>query len=249
MPVSIKPLDFSDIETCAALTAAAFATDPHTIVKQLGQQPYDMFTMTRSGLAENLKRPNFVYVKAVDKQDTIIGYAGWVISGASQRRAPVRVAGDEKSDMGNGQVTEPDNPKGGGETEEDPIKRLHSLEEAETQYWLQNLVPENMSCMFVVGLTVSPSYKGRGIGTALLRHGNAIAEKQGLSIWVHSSDQAYAAYKKAGFETRRELRIDLDEYAPRPPHDGEPTMAEKHDGRWGEYVIRYMERNRAGIDK
>ncbi|KAI0532830.1 acyl-CoA N-acyltransferase [Xylaria digitata] len=205
-----------------------------------------MFTVARSGLQENLKQQNFVYVKAVDEQGTIIGHVGWVFSGASQRRAPSRGTSDEKKAAGDGQVAEPDKLEGGGEAEEDPIERLHFLEEADVQYWLQNLAPKDTSCMFVVGLTVSPSYQGRGIGSALLRHGNVIAEERGLSIWVHSSHKAYAAFRKAGFETRRELRINLDDYAPRAPRDGEPTMAEKHDGRWGEYVIRYMERKPSG---
>ncbi|KAI1149452.1 acyl-CoA N-acyltransferase [Nemania diffusa] len=228
VPVSIQPLDFSDIPICAKLSAAAFATDPHTI------------------LEENFKRQNFIYVKAVNEQGTVVGYAGWVFSGAGQRRASSRDTGDAKSATGDNQAAEPDSFKGNGGAEEDPIDRLRSLEEADTQYWLRNLVPENMPCMFVVCLAVSPSCQGRGIGSTLLRHGNAVAQERGLSIWVHSSHQAYAAYRKAGFETRRELNIGLDDYAPRPPLEGEPTMAGQHDGRWGEYVIRYMERRPSG---
>ncbi|GAW20940.1 hypothetical protein ANO14919_104530 [Xylariales sp. No.14919] len=243
---SVQPLEFPDIPICAKLSAAAFAADPHTTVKQLGRQPYDMFTMARSSLEENLKRQNFVYVKAVGEQGTVVGYAGWVFSSAGQTRASSRSSGNKRSVTGEGGVAEPDEPNGRGETETDPIERLHSLEETDTQYWLQNLVPKDVPCMFVVGLTVSPSHEGRGIGSALLRHGNAIADERGLSIWVHSSHQAYAAYKKAGFETQRELRIDLDDYAPRPPRDGEPTMTGEHDGRWGQYVIRYMERKPSG---
>ncbi|KAI0977575.1 acyl-CoA N-acyltransferase [Xylaria arbuscula] len=246
MPVSIQALNFHDIPACAQLTAAAFATDPHTIVKQFGRQPYDMFTMTSSSLEESFKRENFIYVKAVDEQGAVVGHAGWVISGAGQKRAPSRNTADERLVAENGQGAETDKPKECGGVKEDPIERLHSLEEADTQYWLRDLVPGDMPCMFVVGLTVSPSHQGQGIGSALLRYGNDIAEEKGLSIWAHSSHQAYATYKKIGFETRHELRIDLDDYAPRPPREGESTMAGRQDGKWGHYVIRYMERKPGG---
>lgn len=253
MPVSIQPLDEPDIPACARLSAAAFATDPHTIVKQLGRQPYDMFAMARSGLEENLKRQNFVCVKAVDNQGIVVGHASWVFSGGGQRRASSRGTGDGElaAAAGEDKAAELDRPRArGDEAEEgDPIGRLHALEEADTQYWLQNLVPADTPCMFVVGLAVSPSHEGRGIGRVLLGHGNTIADERRLAIWVHSSHQAYAAYSKAGFEMRRELRIDLDDYAPRPPRDGEATMAvagQDDDGRWGQYVIRYMERKLGG---
>jgi GNAT superfamily N-acetyltransferase len=220
-------------------SAAAFATDPHTIVKQLGRKPYDTFTISRSCLEENLKWQNFVCVEAVDNQGIVVGHASWVFSDGGQRHASSRGADHgESAAAGEDKAAESDRPRArGDEAEEgDPIERLHALEEANTQYWLQNLVPTDTPCMFVVGLAVSPSYEGRCIGRALLRHDNAMADERRLSIWVHLSHQAYAAYSKAGFETGRELRIDLDDYAPRPPRDGEATMGVAgHDdnGRWG----------------
>ncbi|KAI0424839.1 acyl-CoA N-acyltransferase [Xylaria sp. FL1042] len=246
-PVSIQPLDFADIPTCAKITAAAFAVDPHTIVKQLGRQPFDMFTISSSSLEDYLKRPNLVCVKAVDEQGTIVGHASWTIKDAEQRPTPSESPGDdEKSAEKDDHAAEPDKTQGSDETGGDPIERLHALEDADMQYWLQNLVPRDKPRMIVLGLIVSLSCQRKGIGSALLRHGNAIADDRGLPIWVHSSHQAYNLYKKGGFETRRELRIDLDEYAPRPPRDGEPTMVGHLDGKWGEYVIRYMERKPSG---
>jgi hypothetical protein len=38
------------------------------------------------------------------------------------------------------------------------------------------------------------------------------------------------------------LGIDLDEYAPREPGEGEEVMGEKGSGIWGRYIIRYMQR-------
>ncbi|KAI1299423.1 hypothetical protein F5Y03DRAFT_249633 [Xylaria venustula] len=165
MPASIRALDFPDISACAKLTAAAFATDAHTIVKQLGRQPYDMFTMTSSSLEESFNRDNFVYMKAVDEQGAVVGHAGWVISGAGQKRAPSRNTANESFVAENGQGAETNTAKERGGVEEDPIERLHSLEEADAQYWLQNLVPGDMPCMFVVGLAVSPCCQGQRAAT------------------------------------------------------------------------------------
>lgn len=126
--------------------------------------------------------------------------------------------------------------------EKNSIDRLHALEDADMQFWLSDLVPSDTPCIFVIGLTVSPSHQSRGVGSALLRYGNAIADDLGLPIWVHSSHQAYEAYTIFGFETTRELDIDLDEYAPRGPTEGEEVMGKKGSGKWGRYVIRYMRR-------
>ncbi|KAI0814085.1 acyl-CoA N-acyltransferase [Xylaria sp. FL0064] len=246
MPVSIQPLEVADIPTCAKITAAAFAVDPHTVVKQLGREPFDIFTITCSNLEDYLKLQHVVCVKAVDEQGTIVGHASWTFKDAEQQTGPSKGTGDEHSIAEDPQAEGPEKTKEREETEEDPIERLHALEDADMQYWLQSIVPKDKARMIVLGLIVAPNYQGQGIGSALLRHGNALADERSVPIWVHSSHQAYNLYRKGGFETRRELRIDLDEYTPRPPRDDEPTMAGDHEGKWGEYVIRYMERKPSG---
>ncbi|KAI0098120.1 acyl-CoA N-acyltransferase [Hypoxylon sp. NC0597] len=250
--VSIQPLQYADIPACARITSSAFSVDPHTIVKQLGWMPYDMYAISRSGFLDTLHKKNYVYVKAVDDETgEIVGHAGWAFRGLDQALVPWSGPKDEKPavegrEQGQGQGendgTMSDDKKDGGEGKENSIDRLHALEDADMQYWLSNIVPADTPCMFIVGLIVSPSHQSRGVGGALIRHGNAIADDLGLPIWVHSSHQAYEAYKKFGFETVRELDIDLDEYAPRGPKEGEVVMGAKDSGRWGRYVIRYMKR-------
>ncbi|KAI1361238.1 acyl-CoA N-acyltransferase [Xylaria arbuscula] len=209
-----------------------------------------MFAMTRSDLEKNLKRKNSLCVKAVDNRGIIVGHATWVFSDGVQKPASTRDIGDGESGLTGGEnsasKTNRLQARGDEATNGDHIERLQALEEADMQDWLKNLVSADTPCMLVVGLAVSSDHQGQGIGSALLRHGNAIADERRLSIWVHSSHQAYNAYRKAGFETRRELMIDLDDYAPRPPRDGEATMmritGQPDDSRWGQYVIRYMKR-------
>ncbi|OTA94287.1 hypothetical protein M434DRAFT_384012 [Hypoxylon sp. CO27-5] len=200
--VSIQPLQYADIPACARSTSSAFSVNPHTIIKQLGRVPYDMYTISRTGFLDTLHRKNYVYVKAVDNE------TGEIVGRADEKPAvEEREQGQRRGENGtkNGD-------KDGGEKRESSIDRLHALEDADMQYWLSNIVPADPPCI------------------ALIRYGNVIADDLGLSIWVHSSHLAYEAYKKFGFETVRELDIDLDKYAPRGPKDGEEA---KGSGRWG----------------
>ncbi|KAI1258861.1 acyl-CoA N-acyltransferase [Xylariaceae sp. FL1019] len=249
--VRIAPLQYADIPACAQITSRAFSVDPHTIVKQLGRKPFDMYDIAQSDFLNTLYRKNYVYVKAVDPESgEIVGHAGWSFRGLDHELVPWSGPSDEKPEpevVKNESHTAAEHTN--DETEEgteenSSIDRLHAIEDADMLYWIKDLLPSDMPCMLMQGLIVSPSYQSRGVGSAMLRYGNAMADDLGLAVWVHSSHQAYEAYKKVGFETVRELDIDLDEYAPRGPREDEEVMGEKGCGKWGRYVIRYMRRRR-----
>ncbi|KND89977.1 hypothetical protein TOPH_05302 [Tolypocladium ophioglossoides CBS 100239] len=236
--VSIQPLNYADIPACAQITSSAFSVDPHTIVKQLGRKPYDMYTIFRSNFLATLHQKTHIYVKAVDEETgEIVGHSGWAFRGVDEGVIPWRGPGDEKpveAEQGKNDESENEDNKDGGERkEEDSIDRLHALEDADMQHWVSVLIPRDTPCMFIAGLVVSPSHQSRGVGGALIRHGNTIADSLGLFVWVHSSHQAWEAYTKFGFEVMRELDINLDEYAPREPREGEEVIGEKGSGRWG----------------
>ncbi|KAI1081554.1 hypothetical protein F5B20DRAFT_536494 [Whalleya microplaca] len=255
--VSIQSLDYADIPACSRITADAFARDPHTIVKNLGRKPYDMYKISSSEFLRCLEKKTYVFCKAVDDETgEIVGHAGWAFRGLSPDMVPWSGPKDakpaEKEDSVNHGMNEgvEDNKDIGEDKEKgsDPIERLHALENADMEHWMTDIVPAGKPCIFLVGLIVSPFHQSRGVGGALIQRGNKLADGLGLDIHVHSSHQAYAAYKKFGFETVKELGIDLDEYAPRPPRaprdgdDGDEVMGEKGSGKWGKYVIRYMKR-------
>ncbi|KAI0197262.1 acyl-CoA N-acyltransferase [Xylaria flabelliformis] len=247
LSVSIQPLNYVDIPACAQITSSAFAADPHTVVKQLGPEPFDMYKISSSGFCSTLSNKTYVYVKAMDNETgEIVGHAGWKFRGLNEELVPWSGPSDEKPRKEEQKMKNEsgDNKKKEDEArkEEGSIDRLHALEGRDMNYWLSSIVPPDTPCIFIVGLIVSPSYQSRGVGSGLLRYGNNIADKLGLCTWVHSSHQAYEAYKKFGFDAVRDLDIDLDEYAPRGPREGEPVMGDKGRGGWGRYVIRYMKR-------
>ena len=242
LTVSILPCQYADVPACARISADAFSTDIHTIVKQLGRKPFDFEAMSRDSSYESLHRKNYIYVKAVDSETgDIVGHAGWGFRGVEEDTIPRIGPIDEKpeQDPANVKTWSQFNEKEDGEgKEEDSIDRLHNLEDADMQYWMGRLMPPGTSCMFFLGCTVAPAHQSRGVGSALIKHGASIADSLGLFTWVHSSDQAWRAYKKFGFEVVGVLDVDLDEFAPSSPKNG----GENGDGLWGHYMIRYMKR-------
>lgn len=243
--VSIEPLNYADIEACAQIAADSFAVDPHTIVKQLGRDGYDMAEIFRNIFLTNLERKTVIHVKAVD-QDTgkIVGHGGWAFRGADPATIPWKAPSDAKPAMEEKATKPQEEPKPASKEENGGrIDELHALEDADMQHWMKEMIPSTAPCIFIAGLQVAPEYQSKGVGSALIKHGNSIADQVGLPVYVHSSDQAWKAYAKFGFTTMKELDIDLDKYAPRPPRDDEPVMGEK--GKWGHYAIRYMVRTRA----
>ncbi|OAA71157.1 Acyl-CoA N-acyltransferase [Cordyceps fumosorosea ARSEF 2679] len=245
--ITIAPLNYADIDACATISRDSFAIDPHTIVKQLGRDGYDMYGMARRGYLANLERRNMVFVKAVDVDTgAVVGYGGWVFPHVKKELVPWIGPSDEKSKEEVEEQKQTDD-KAAHRSEEpkrepDAIDRLHAMEDEDMQYFQHKLIPAGEPCMIVMGLVVAPAHQSRGVGSALLRHGNAIADRLGVPVWVHSSHQAVEAYGKGGFEPVRTLDVDLDEYAPRPPRDDEPVMGDKGSGKWGHYVIQYMKR-------
>lgn len=241
--VTIAPLNYADIDACASISRDSFAIDPHTVVKQLGRDGYDMYAMARRGYLGNLERQNMVFVKAVDVDTgVLVGYGGWVFPHVKRELVPWTEPADAKPE----QAQEEDKTAQAPETKREPdsIDRLHAMEDEDMQYFQHKLIPANEPCMIVMGLAVAPAHQSRGVGRALLQHGNAIADRLRLPIWVHSSHQAVEAYGKGGFEPVRVLDVDLDEYAPRPPRDDEPVMGDgaQGSGKWGHYIIKYMKR-------
>lgn len=252
----LRPLNYADVSTCARLTMLAFDLDPHTRVKQLGRDGYDLYPLFCNSLQKGIGSKKAVYVKAVD-QDTgeIVGHAGWAFQRVDEALVPWIAPQDDpdtadiivndktvsKQDEDKMQANDTAKEKDQQKIP-DSIDRLHELEDRDMQYWVENIIPADKPCMIINGLMVAPAHQSRGIGRALIQRGNEIADKLGISIWVHSSHQAYDAYRKCGFKTMRVLDVDLDEYAPRPPRDDEPVMGDKGCEKWGRYIIRYLER-------
>lgn len=100
------------------------------------------------------------------------------------------------------------------------------------------LNPPGVRTMFFMGISVLPAYQGKGVGSALIKFGTDRADKDGVKLWVHSSEAGYKAFAKAGFEVVETLTFDLDKYTNVPMID-----EAGHEQKWGTYTFRYMQRN------
>lgn len=233
----IQPLTLEDVPAVAQLSADAFETDRQTEMKGLGKEPFDMKKHGLESLPGLLQNPICVILKAVDEASgEVMGYCNWGFRGFRPEEMPV-VEGRTQppAKPRDKQVSSKDSePKPELQPETDPIKRLQARTNADMEAWMTEVMPEGTRCIFVIGLSVSPKYQGRGVGSALLRWGTKFCDDNGVFAWVHSSEPAWRMYEKSGFQIIRALDIDLDEYAPMPPPNEGP------DAKWGHYVFRYM---------
>lgn len=80
-------------------------------------------------------------------------------------------------------------------------------------------------------LFTDPAFQQRGMGTALVKYGNQLADARKLPIFLQGSPYGFPVYAKAGFETVQYLDVDLRDWAPK---------AKANDRGFGNYRFRYM---------
>ncbi|KAF2689016.1 hypothetical protein K458DRAFT_290931, partial [Lentithecium fluviatile CBS 122367] len=249
LPISLHPLQHADIPTCARIAADAFADDKHTVFKQMGTEPFDMETVTREGLEANLGKRSCVYIKAVSEESgETVGFAGWAFRGVAEAAIPRQK--DTSTDSSNGEGKEQEIRKrlentyapDYGASGTGPA-HLAALEDLSMHHFMRAHMPPGTSCMYILQLIVAPAHQSHGVGRALVRRGNAMADRLGVFMWVHASERAAGLLGMCGFEEVARMDLDLDGFASGPP--GEVVRERLGMGvgeGWGRYVVRYMKR-------
>jgi len=235
LPISIQQVTYADIPLLAKISGDSFVADRHTQMKALGEKPYVMEDEAIKDIPRYLDSKNVVCMKAVDETTgKPVGWASWGFRGFAVDEIPrgdpglkAAAASEESAATKKDEVQAQSN---------DSIARLTAMTDADMSHWMGILMPPGARCMFVVSLTVAPTAQSQGVGSSLLKWGTDLADRFGVYMWVHSSEAAWRAYSKHGFEIVGTLDVDLDDWAPGPPPDeGEGAM-------WGHYVFRYMKR-------
>lgn len=226
------------------ISSDSFLNDRHTQMKGLGKDPYDLEKSMTAYLSQQAVSPRTVLLKAVDNEtDNIAGWVLWSFRGfAVDKTAEIRDAVPHAATQftsttptqTTGKTALKDQSEKVDIDENDPIKQLEKMTDADMKSWMTKLMPDGTKCMYVSSLCVAPKWQSKGVGSALLQWGTKTADAAGVFIWVHSSADAWEMYAKYGFNVIGTLDVDLDQYAPAPASD--------NDGKWGHYVFRYMKR-------
>ncbi|KAF9410034.1 hypothetical protein BGZ94_001781 [Podila epigama] len=111
-------------------------------------------------------------------------------------------------------------------------------------HFVDHLMPDGVKCRYIYSLSVAPAYQGQGIGSALMKWGTDLADKDNVFCWVSSSMSGWTAYAKAGFIEIGRLDLELDNYAQGVKRtivgpDGMETTSQE----WGNYIWRWMRRD------
>ncbi|CEJ91987.1 hypothetical protein VHEMI07668 [[Torrubiella] hemipterigena] len=253
MSFSIVPVTVDDVTVLAKISGSAMEKDRQTEMKALAEDPFDMEAYTLESLPGLLLHPRVAIVKAVDYETgEVMGMCQWGFRGFAPNEMPVlegqpkRVddakkpaEADAPEDAPREETTAEAEEKTKSEPEptkqgKDKVKDLVALTDADLDAWMEEQMPEGTRCLYIVGLTVSPKFQGRGVGSALLKWGTSVCDANGVFAWVHSSMGAWQMYQKSGFEVVRTLDVDLDVYAPCPP------PGEGEGAKWGIYTFYYM---------
>jgi GNAT superfamily N-acetyltransferase len=167
--------------------------------------------------------PAWQHIKAVDMKTGILAaWASWNTPSDAQIR--------ERDEKLAARVVTPEKRTGRGHF--DFPLGLPIFVEEDTKKWLEKWT-RGQRHMLCKGLFTDPSFQRRGMGNALVKHGNWLADQAKLPIFLQASPFGYPIYAKHDFETVQHLDVNLTEWAP---------DAEGNDKGYGNYRFRYMMR-------
>ncbi|KAJ6562281.1 acyl-CoA N-acyltransferase [Mycena capillaripes] len=220
---TIRPAALADIAMMAALSADGFLTDRNTMVKAMGPDPYD-HKETMEMLLPGWITNGWVVVAVEAATGDVAGWVSWGRAGYGATSAAPAEPFDH------------DEHERKAQAEPDPLERLNKLSSANFKRWRDTKLNPPASgkkrCLFITSISVAPKHQNRGVGALLAQTGMDEADKDDVDIWVHASEAAGRLFPKLGWKVIGTYDIDLDEYAIRPPPNG--------DAKWGHYVFKYM---------
>ncbi|KAF8866751.1 hypothetical protein BDZ45DRAFT_768523 [Acephala macrosclerotiorum] len=252
----------ADIPVLAKVSHAPFLSDKHTRLKALCSG-YNHGEVMTGALESWTSRPRetCAVIKAVTTEGEIVGWACWAFTGfewngqspamghnpAQKVKAKKQEEGERKAATTIAPSTQLPPPPSISTTGA-KIQQLGQLSGGAMSHYSSLLTPPDSKCCILVAINLLPSYQSLGIGSRLISFGTSIADQEGIYSWVSNSDKGYRAFEKAGYKEVGRLELCLDDFAEDEEgmgvRDGE---SEGGDGRWGDYVWRYMRREVGGL--
>ncbi|KAI1503749.1 acyl-CoA N-acyltransferase [Biscogniauxia marginata] len=235
-----------DVPNLVHISASAFKHDTHTQMKTMVQGPGSFERVMATGLTQWIQSADRCAVlKAINTSDgAIVGFISWGFRGVQIDPVPEGEAGIHST----GGSTEGANPP---TVDKNPqpqqAKKIASLERMTNEHlanFQKHIMPDSTRRMHIGIVSVDPRYHGVGIGSQLVKWGTDQADRAGVFCWVHSSDAGWKMFAKHGFREVERLTINMDQWTPRPPGEGQAIEAPVSTRQevWGDYTFRYMTR-------
>lgn len=245
--VRIEPVCEADFPALAEICGAAMETDKHTLLKAAHPtNPYD-HAGGMIGAFEywnSLPKNRVEFVKAVDEETgQVLGLICWGSRLEKAQPNPEQQAKDGRpeSKADKPSVTVSESYTKTADPSLDPLAQLNEFTSSHLAEYQEKVMPPGVCCMYVMTIAVHPKHQGRGVGTALLKHGTDRADSENVFCWVHASEAGAVTFRKCDFKVDETLEIDLDE--PARKMGIKPPVGQD---KWGTYTFTYMIRRPKG---
>ena len=212
----LSPVERQDIPRLAHIHEVACLSD--NAFRLCFATPTDFTKRVTEMLEGQVGDSTWQHIKVVDKKTGVLAaWASWNMPTDSQIREQ-----DEKS-----AAKIEDFKKGSGKGGFDFPAGLPTYVQEDTDRWLEKWT-RGKRHILCKALFTEPSFQRQGMGNALVKYGNQLADQTSLPIFLQGSPFGFPIYAKHGFETVQRLDVDLTQWA------------KSSDKGYGNYRLRYM---------
>ena len=215
----LLPVEHQDIPRLAEIETVASLSD--NAFRLCFPTPTDFTKRVIEMLENQVGDPTWEHTKVVDKKTGMLAaWASWNTPTDAQIREQ-----DEKS------AAKVEEFQPGSELDGlgSPAELLTYVQQ-DTDRWLKKST-RGKRHIICKALYTEPSFQRQGMGNALVKYGNLLADQKSLPIFLQAMPLGYPIYAKHGFETVHRLDVDLARKVPN---------AKINDKGYGNYRLRYM---------
>ena len=222
---NLLPAELSDIPALARLYVAAFRFDLDTRLIIPSDTAFEEFVVHM--LQDQMASSEWIIMKAVHPENgDIMGWGGWQLVHYPEIDAKVRQQAEAASTTND--VSGVENVT--SQAESHPPSDLMSSNAEHTRKVMRSWMG-NRQFLLLNTLATDPRYQRRGVGTALVKWGNAKADADNVPGFLEGSPVAYKLYLACGWKLVEKYDVDLGEWTP---------YGKRHDMGYGIYSHYYM---------
>ncbi|OJD17032.1 hypothetical protein AJ78_02827 [Emergomyces pasteurianus Ep9510] len=195
LEIRVLPAQPEDALALATVEWDAYSRDPVSRV-MFGKWTPDGAEHRAKEIAEGMakKDPQSHYIKAVlGKDDMIIGLGIWHFYLDEESSKKIMVVDLEQKEWSTG-------------------ANVDACKEFFGNVYRMREKMRGQRHAFLSSLATSIAHQGLGAGSAMLKYGVEIADKENLPGWLESSLKGYTLYKKFGFQAFESFTFDLSKY-------------------------------------